>query len=103
MASISSTFPSAPKPDTCTLTYLFLVRFCLERKCKEQMCLQVSVGEVWRYVLIFAEDHVVLMWSLSTPDEPGTHSRMHLMAQTYANKYLRISEMRVGQSIHLIQ
>lgn len=103
MAFISSTFPPAPKMDTCTLADLFLDRFCLERKCKEQMHLQIYVGEVWKYVLIFIEDRVVLMWSLSTPDEPGTHSHVCLMPRTCANKHLRISELRVGQNFHLIQ
>lgn len=89
--------------DTYALTDLFLDRFYLERKSKEQMHLQIYVGEVWKYVLIFIEDRVVLMWSLSTPDETGIHLRVRLMPRMCANKHLRISELKVGQNFHLIQ
>lgn len=62
------------------------------------MHLQICVGEVWKYVLIFAEDPVVLMWSLSTLDEPGTCSRVRLMPWTCANTHFRISDTRVGKT-----
>lgn len=85
--------------DMCAFTDLCLDRFSMEEECKHI----VNVGG-WalKHMLVFIEDHVVLMCSLSTPAEPATRSCVPPVLWACANKRLRISEMRVGQNIHLI-